>query len=214
MPGKDWRQTRPHTHHDKTAGSRWGWGQLLELIRRGRNRAQPLADKHTAHGTHMLAWIYLCLHRKRVISSTELGRNPGRAGGCSGLTAAGLSEHLGMVLLEEKAISEIIYLTGKKPVHYSSLEFLWIKSYHSTSFASSALSSLPDDPQSSVLCWGMILGEAQALPRPSCSHSSWTNLLQRHLMKLHLRNLVAPDHPFGAVLNWGQTPHCKWSNSH
>lgn len=89
------------------------------------------------------------------------------------------------VFLEEWAICEIIYLTGIKLVHYSSPEFLRIKSYHSTSFARGALSSLPDDPQGSVLCWGVFLGEPQAPPELSCSCSSWTNPLSKALNEVH-----------------------------
>lgn len=163
----------------------------------------------------MLAWICLCLHRKRVLSSAELGRNPARAGAHSAQTASGPSEHLSVVFLEERAISEIIYLTGIKLVHYSSLEFLRIKSYHSISFARGALSSLPDDPQSSVL-WG-VFRWAKALPRLSCSRSSWTNPLLKILNEVALKSyetwwpLITP-----LVQCWTsrQTPQWKLNNSH
>lgn len=60
-----------------------------------------------------------------------------------------------MAFLEERAISEIIYLTGIKPVHTAVLNSSESNLITITALPfPEVLSSLPGDPQSSVLCWG------------------------------------------------------------
>lgn len=183
----------------------------------GQGLCPTLVDKARAHGAHVLAWIYLCLHRKTVLSSTEWGRNPGGAGGCFGLTAAGPSKHPGMAFLEERAISEIIYLTGIKPVHTAVLNSSESNLITITALPfPEVLSSLPGDPQSSVLCWGCFRW-ASGTAWPSCSHSTWTNPLPKTLNEVKLKSyetwwpLITP-----LVQCWtgGPTPQWKWSNSH
>lgn len=92
------RTNLPHTHHDKAGGAE--------------DHTRPCAPRPNVHT------------QKRAPRYTDLGRNTIKMGEHTSLMVVAASKRFDMVSLQERAVSEMIYLTNIKLAHYNGPEFL------------------------------------------------------------------------------------------